>query len=59
MISKEQILDIAARKDFIVDRYAYRHDKVRRLCRRMAKDGELVLISQDKQGFTYRTEAQS
>lgn len=54
-LSKEQVLEMAAKKSFIVNRYSYSHEKLRKMCRRMAKDGLLKLICQDSNGFVYRT----
>lgn len=55
--SEEQILKIAATRDFRVSKYAWSHDGLRKLTRRMCKDGKLTMVAKDGDGFTYRTSA--
>lgn len=53
--SEEQVLKLAAKRDFRVSRFAWSHDGLRKLTRRMCKDGKLRMVQQDSDGFTYRT----
>jgi len=58
-LTRAQIIEIATRQEFFVDRYSYRDDDKRRMCRRLAKDGKLELVSQSRDGFFYRAAARS
>ncbi len=41
------------RKSIFVHRYAWGHSNLRKITRRMCKDGLLVKIGEDKEGFRY------
>lgn len=53
--TEEEILIIASRTEFCVPKYSYRHEKLRKLTRRMCKDGKLVLALGNSKQFFYRT----
>lgn len=53
-LSEAQILE-RAKYGFYVRRYAWSQANLRKKCRRMAKDGKLVVEWRDKGGFFYRT----
>lgn len=46
---------IADARAFYVSRYSWSHERLRKITRRMAKDGRLVLVTNAKDGFYYRT----
>lgn len=54
-MAEREILAIAAVREFFVSKYGTSHEKLRKKCRRMMKDGFLVLVSSNKRGFNYRT----
>lgn len=53
--TEDEILVIARRGDFVVWRYSEQHEQLRQLTRRMRQEGKLVLASQGRKQFTYRT----
>lgn len=53
-LSKQQILQIAEQREFCVHAYRWSQTKLRQKCRRMAKDGLLVLIERRNNEFIYR-----
>lgn len=54
-LSEEQILKLAAKRDFHVSRYAWSHDGLRKKTRKMLKEGKLRLVAPPKDEFIYRT----
>lgn len=55
IMTEEQILAIANEREFFVHRFGYRHEKLRKLTRRMCKDGKLRMVNRTSRGFTYST----
>lgn len=55
IMTEQQILAIAHEREFYVQRFGYRHEKLRKLTRRMCKDGKLKLVNRTSRGFTYST----
>jgi hypothetical protein len=53
--TEAEILTIATHRDFTVHKYNYRHEKLRKLTRRMAQDGKLTMVMYDGKQFYYRT----
>lgn len=53
-LNREAILAIASEKEFCVGKYSYRHEQIRRVCRRMAGDGLLRMTRQDGRNFYFR-----
>lgn len=52
--SEAEILELVRRRgQFFVHKYAWGQDALRKKCRRMAKDGKLVLIQRTRDGFYY------
>lgn len=37
-----------------VDRYAYRHDKLRKRFKRLQREGKAVVVEQDQRGWYYK-----
>jgi len=56
-MSEREIIAIAAEREFFVAKYGESHERLRKKCRRMKKDGELTLVSSNNRGFNYRTPA--
>lgn len=54
-MSEREILAIAAEREFFVAKYGQSHERLRKKCRRMMKDGFLTLVSSNNRGFNYRT----
>jgi hypothetical protein len=54
-IAPETILTIAKQRDYCVHIYSYRHEKVRKLTRRMCKDRLLVMTMRAGDYFVYRS----
>lgn len=57
MLTEDQILAIAHTQSFYVQRFGTRHEKLRKLTRRMQKDGKLTLVNRTSHGFNYTTRA--
>lgn len=55
IMTEAQILGIANEREFFVNRFGERHEKLRKLTRRMCKDGKLRLVNRTTRGFTYTT----
>lgn len=55
IMTEAQILAIAAEREFYVQRFGERHEKLRKLTRRMQKDGKLRLVKRTTRGFNYTT----
>lgn len=55
LMTEEQILAIANERSFHVQRFGERHEKLRKLTRRMLKDGKLRLVKRTSRGFDYTT----
>ena len=55
IMTEEQILTIANEREFFVHRFGERHEKLRKLTRRMCKDSKLRMVNQTSRGFTYST----
>lgn len=53
--TEAEVLEIAQRRDFCVHKYRYGHEALRKLTRRMCKDGKLVMVLFDGKQFYYRT----
>ncbi len=53
-MNKEAILQIARQRPFFVSKYKWSQDSLRKKTRRMLKDGLLVLIEKNRDGFVYR-----
>jgi hypothetical protein len=53
-VTEAQVLEIAASRPFYVHKYRYRDEKIRKLTRRMCKDGKLVMTMFDGRYFHYR-----
>jgi hypothetical protein len=53
--TEAEILAIARRSEFMVWTYRWRHEKLRKLTRRMCKDGKLVMVMRNRDQFFYRT----
>lgn len=53
--TEAEVLAMAACRDFIVHKYRDRHEKLRKLTRRMCRDGKLVMVMYDGKQFYYRT----
>jgi hypothetical protein len=53
--TEEEVLAQARRADFIVHKYRDRHEKLRKLTRRMCKEGKLEMVLFDGKQFYYRT----
>lgn len=53
--SEPEILAVAARRDFVVNKYRWSHASLRKKTRRMAADGKLEMVMYDGQQFYYRT----
>lgn len=53
-LSKDEIIAIASRRTFSVERLSWRDESLRKKTRRLAKDGKLVLVDEDKRNFYYR-----
>jgi hypothetical protein len=54
-ISRQEIVQIAEARAFYVSRYSWSHSRLRKVTRRMMKDGLLTLVASPKDGFYYRT----
>lgn len=54
-MAEREIIAIAGEREFFVSKYGNSHEKLRKKCRRMMKDGFLVLVSSNSRGFNYRT----
>jgi hypothetical protein len=54
-LTRAEILLIASQRNLTVHKYRWGHDKLRKLTRRMAKDGLLVMVLFDGRNFHYRT----
>jgi len=54
-MSEAEILAIAHEREFFVAKYGNSHERLRKKCRRMKKDGLLVLVSRNSRGFNYRS----
>jgi hypothetical protein len=52
--TERQILEIASSGIFYVNKYSYSAEKVRKLTRRMCKDGKLTMVMFDGKYFHYR-----
>jgi hypothetical protein len=52
-MSDEDILAIAGRKEFEVRRYLWSHEHLRKKCRRLWKEGKLVLLRDTGTSFVY------
>lgn len=50
----ERIAQLAETREFQVSKYRWSHDQQRKLCRRLAADGKLELVRQDRDNFYYR-----
>lgn len=55
--TEADILRIASRTEYRVSKYAWSQEQLRKLTRRMGKDGKLVLMGFDGTHFCYRTSA--
>ncbi len=53
-MNKDAILQIAKRRPFFVSKYKWSQDSLRKRTRRMLKDGLLVLVESNRDGFVYR-----
>ncbi len=53
-ISVETIMKIATNQEFFVDRYKGNAANLRKKCRKLFRDGALVLVRRAKDGFHYR-----
>ena len=53
-LSKERIIQLATNRDFTVSRYDDKSINIRKKCRRMVKDGILMLVGQYGDKFVYR-----
>jgi hypothetical protein len=53
--TEEEVLMIARHSDFRVHKYRYSHESLRKLTRRMCKDGKIVMVLFDGKQFYYRT----
>jgi hypothetical protein len=53
-MTKGEVLQLASQRDFFVHRYSWSADRLRKMTRRMCKDGELVMVRRDQNGFYYR-----
>lgn len=53
LMTEEQILAIADDREFFVHKYGERHEKLRKLTRRMCKDGKITLVQSNSRGFNY------
>ena len=51
--TEDKVLAIAGRTEFCVSKYSYSHEKLRKLTRRMCKDGKLVLVMYNGKQFFY------
>jgi hypothetical protein len=54
-LTENEVLLIAGRRDLVVHKYRDSHAKLRKLTRRMCKDGKLVMVMYDGRQFYYRT----
>ena len=50
-----EILDIAAQREFAVHKYSWAQQNVRKMTRRLCKDGKLAMVASDGTHFYYRT----
>jgi hypothetical protein len=53
--SEEEVVVMARHADFVVHKYRHTHEKLRKLTRRMCRDGKLKMVMFDGQQFYYRT----
>ena len=53
--TEDEVLFIAARRDFTVSKYRWGHSALRKLTRRMRADGKLELVGFDGRNFYYRS----
>jgi hypothetical protein len=54
-IDRNETMRIADARAFYVSRFSWSHARLRKITRRMAKDGLLTLVASPKDGFYYRT----
>lgn len=54
VFTEEEVLFIAAKRDFLVSKYLWRHEALRKLTRRMHREGKLKRIMFDGRNFYYR-----
>jgi hypothetical protein len=54
-LTEEEVLIVARQRELVVHKYRDSHEKLRKLTRRMAKDGKLVMVLFDGRQFYYRT----
>lgn len=52
--SREKVLEIAAHHEFRVHKYAWSAADMRKLTRRMLKDGDLILVRREYTHYIYR-----
>jgi len=55
----ERIVELAAIREFVVSKYRWSQDGQRKLCRRLAADGKLELVRQDRDNFYYRAKKET
>ena len=51
--TEAEVLFIAAKRPFLVSRYLWRHEALRKLTRRMHREGKLKRIAFDGRNFHY------
>lgn len=55
LLTEERILEIAEEGRFVVHRFRWSHEKLRKQTRRMLKEGKLALASRNQTQFVYTT----